>query len=94
VAKLGAPFHAVFTAQQAQAYKPRLQAFEYMLDQLGCGPEELLHVSSSPRYDLMPADDIGITHKVFVARGHEPSTPHYRYTEIKDIGELPAVVGL
>jgi 2-haloacid dehalogenase len=94
VAKLGAPFHAVYTAQQAQAYKPRLQAFEYMLDQLGCGPEDLLHVSSSLRYDLMSADDLGIRNKVFVARGHEPSTPAYRYVEIKDIGGLPAVVGL
>ena len=94
VAKLGAPFHAVFTAQQAQAYKPRLQAFEYMLAQLGCGPEHLLHVSSSLRYDLMSAHDIGIVNKVFVARGHEPSTPYYGYTEIKDIGGLPALVGL
>lgn len=34
VEKLGAPFHAVFTAEQAQAYKPRFRAFEYMLDQL------------------------------------------------------------
>ena len=33
VEKLGAPFHAVYTAEQAQAYKPRLQAFEYMLQQ-------------------------------------------------------------
>jgi 2-haloacid dehalogenase len=40
VAKLGAPFHAVFTAQQAQASKPRLQAFEYMFDQLGCSPAQ------------------------------------------------------
>jgi 2-haloacid dehalogenase len=94
VAKLGAPFHAVFTAQQAQAYKPRLQAFEYMLDQLGCGPEDILHVSSSFRYDLMSAADIGIRHKVFVARGHEPSNPSYRDYEIADIGGLPGVVGL
>lgn len=92
--KLGAPFHAVYTAQQAQAYKPRLQAFEYMLDNLGCGPEDVLHVSSSLRYDLMPANDIGIKHKVFVNRGHEPSTPHYNYHEISDLGGLPALVGL
>ena len=90
VAKLGAPFHAVFTAQQAQAYKPRLQAFEYMLDQLGCGPADILHVSSSLRYDLMSAEDLGVRNKVFVARGHEPSTPYYNYQEIKDIGGLPA----
>jgi 2-haloacid dehalogenase len=94
VDNLGAPFYAVYTAEQAQAYKPRLQAFEYMLDNLGCRPDEILHVSSSLRYDLMSADDIGIKHKVFVARGHEPSTPYYNYQEIKDIGGLPAVVGL
>jgi len=94
VDRLEAPFHAVYTAEQAQAYKPRLQAFEYMLDNLGCRPDEILHVSSSLRYDLMSADDIGIKHKVFVARGHEPSTPYYNYQEIKDIGGLPALVGL
>jgi 2-haloacid dehalogenase len=94
VDKLGAPFHAVYTAQMAQAYKPRLQAFEYMLDNLGCGPEDILHVSSSLRYDLMSANDLGVKNKVFVARGHEPSTPYYNYTEIKDIGGLAGVVGL
>jgi 2-haloacid dehalogenase len=94
VAKLGAPFYAVYTAQQAQAYKPRLKAFEYMLDNLGCGPEHILHVSSSMRYDLMSANDMGIRNKVFVARGHEPGVPEYGYTEIKDIGGLAGVVGL
>ncbi|MFL9925409.1 haloacid dehalogenase type II [Herbaspirillum lusitanum] len=94
VDKLGAPFHKVFTAQQAQAYKPRLKAFEYMLDNLNCNPEDVLHVSSSLRYDLMPASDMGIKNKVYVARGHEPSTPYYGYTEITDIGGLPGVVGL
>ena len=94
VAKLGAPFHRVYTAQQARAYKPRLQAFEYMLDALGCGPEDLLHVSSSLRYDLMSANDMGIRNKAFVARGHEPGNPAYGYREIQDIGGLPALVGL
>ena len=94
VAKLGAPFHAVYTAQQAQAYKPRLQAFEYMLDNLCCNPEDVLHVSSSLRYDLMSANDLGFRHKVFVARGHEPPNPAYGYREIRDIGGLPALVGL
>ena len=94
VAMLGAPFHRVYTAQQAQAYKPRLKAFEYMLDSLGCNPEDVLHVSSSLRYDLMSADDIGIVNKVFVNRGHGPGNPAYRYTEIQDIGGLPGVVGL
>lgn len=94
VAKLGAPFHAVYTAQQAQAYKPRFRAFEYMLDMLGCGPEDILHCSSSFRYDLMSAHDLGIRNKVWVNRGHEPANPYYGYTEISDISGLPGVVGL
>lgn len=94
VASLGAPFHAVYTAQDAQAYKPRMRAFEYMLDSLGCGPEDVLHVSASLRYDLMTAHDLRIVNKVYVNRGYEPSTPEYGYHEIADIGGLPGVVGL
>ena len=94
VAKLGAPFHRVLTAQQAQAYKPRLRAFEYMLDELGCAPGDLLHCSSSFRYDLMSAYDLRITNKAWVNRGHEPPNPYYEYHEIKDIGGLPGLVGL
>lgn len=94
VATLGAPFHAVFTAEQARSYKPRMRGFEYMLDELGCGPEDILHVSASLRYDLMTAHDMRITNKVYVNRGYEPSTPFYGYTEIQDIGGLPGVVGL
>jgi 2-haloacid dehalogenase len=94
VEKLGAPFYAVYTAEQAQAYKPRLQAFEYMFDQLGCGPEDMMHVSSSFRYDQNSATDLGFGSRVFVGRGHEPSNPFYRDVEIPHIGCLPAVVGL
>jgi 2-haloacid dehalogenase len=95
VDKLEAPFHKVYTAQDAQAYKPRLAAFEYMIDQLGCAPDDILHVSSSPRYDHFSANDVGIKNKVFVNRGHEP-TPNaaYSFTEIRDINGLPALVGL
>jgi 2-haloacid dehalogenase len=94
VEKLGAPFHAVFTAQQAQAYKPRFRAFEYMFDMLGCAPDEVMHCSSSFRYDLMSAHDLGITRKVWVNRGHEPANPYYGYVEIKGISGLPGVLGL
>ncbi|MDC9811289.1 MULTISPECIES: haloacid dehalogenase type II [Rhizobium] len=94
VEKLGAPFHAVYTAEEAQAYKPRLQAFEYMFDMLGCGPEDVVHCSSSFRYDHMSANDIGIKNKVWVNRRHEPANPFYGYVEIADISGLPGVFGL
>ncbi|MFJ1747219.1 haloacid dehalogenase type II [Streptomyces sp. NPDC088116] len=94
VEKLGAPFHAVYTAEQAQAYKPRLQAFEYMLGELGCGPGDVLHVSSSLRYDLIPAHDLRITNKVYINRGYEPSTSYYGYSEIPSLTGLPGLLGL
>ncbi len=94
VAKLGAPFHRVYTAESAQAYKPRMKAFEYMFDQLGCGPEAMMHVSSSFRYDQNTATDLGFGCRVFVGRGHEPSNANYRDVEIPHIGCLPGVVGL
>ncbi len=94
VEKLGAPFHRVYTAEQAQAYKPRFQAFEYMLDQLGAKPEDMMHVSSSFRYDQMTAFDLRFGARVWVARGHEPRNPHYVTHEISDIGGLAACCGL
>jgi 2-haloacid dehalogenase len=94
VEALGAPFYAVYTAEQARAYKPRLKAFEYMIDRLGCDPADLLHVSSSLRYDHMSAHDIGIRHTVYIERGHGPSTDYYGYRTITDLGGLPAIVGL
>jgi len=94
VALLEAPFYQVHTAQSAQAYKPRMQAFEYMFDQLGWGPDVGMHVSSSFRYDQNTASDLGFMCRVFVGRGHEPSNPFYRDVEIPHIGCLPALVGL
>jgi 2-haloacid dehalogenase len=94
VARLGAPFHASYTAEEAGAYKPRMRAFEYMLDRLGCAPEDILHCSSSYRYDLMTAHDMRFGHRIFVNRGHEPANPFYGAREVQDLGELPSLLGL
>lgn len=93
VALLRAPFHRVYTAQQAQAYKPRMRAFEYMLDMLGCDPKDILHVSSSLRYDLISAHALGFGHRLYVNRGYEPSVPYYGYHETTTIEGLAALVG-
>jgi 2-haloacid dehalogenase len=94
VEHLKAPFHAVYTAEEAQAYKPRMQAFEYMFDQLGCGPEQMMHCSSSFRYDLMTADDLGFMAKALIERGHEPTSTNYGVNRLNDIRELPGLLGL
>ncbi len=94
VDKLGAPFHAVFTAEQAQSYKPRMRGFEFMLGSLGARPEDVLHVSASLRYDLMTARALGIRDKAYINRSYGPSVPYYDYHEMRDLSGLPALVGL
>ena len=87
-------FDAVYTAEEARAYKPRMQAFEYMFDQLGCGPDKMVHVSSSFRYDLMTASDLGFMAKAFIDRGHEPPSSAYGVCRLTDVRQLPALLGL
>lgn len=94
VPKLGADFHAVYTAEQAGAYKPRYRAFEYMIDSLGTRPENILHVSSHTRYDIMPATDLGITNTVLLDRGYDPPAPAYGYVEVGSLTELNTLLGL
>lgn len=91
---IGVPFHSVLTAEEAGAYKPLYRPFEFMFDTLGCGPEDMMHVSSSPRYDLMTASDLGFGAKIMVDRGHEPPTDHYGIKRIRDFSELPGLLGL
>jgi 2-haloacid dehalogenase len=88
IANLAAPFHAVLTAEQARAYKPRWAAFEYMLDRLDCTPAEIVHVSSSPRYDLITAHEMGFPHLVLLDRDYEPPQEWIGYAKITDLAEL------
>ena len=91
---LQAPFEVVISAEQMGVYKPRLRAFEYLFDKLGAAPEELVHVSASPMYDLRPASVMGIEHKVYVDRGFEHDESWLGYERITDIADLPVVFGL
>lgn len=94
VARLGAPFHAVFTAEQAGVYKPRYQAFEYMVEQLGASPEDFLHVSSHTRYDLMPMHDLGFRSLVMLERGYDPPAHAYEYVDVSSLDELNQMLGI
>jgi 2-haloacid dehalogenase len=94
VARLKAQFHDVFTAEEARAYKPRMQAFEHMFDRLGCAPDRMMHVSSSFRYDLMTASDLGFMARVFIDRNHEPALEGDGVRRITDVRQLPGLLGL
>jgi 2-haloacid dehalogenase len=90
---LQAPFEVVISAEQMGVYKPRLRAFEYMLDKLGAAPAEIVHVSASPMYDLRPAAVMGIKNKVYVDRGFEHDEHWLGYERITDIADLPVLFG-
>ena len=94
VENLQAPFEVVITAEQMGVYKPRLRAFEYTVDKLGVTPDEIVHVSASPKYDLRSAAVMGIEHKVYVDRGFEQDEHWLGYERITDIAELPVLFGL
>jgi 2-haloacid dehalogenase len=59
VAQLGGHIDSVITAQQAQAYKPRREIFEYAHDALGVTKDEIVHICASPHLDLAAARDLG-----------------------------------
>jgi 2-haloacid dehalogenase len=91
---LHAPFEVVISAEQMGVYKPRLGAFEYMFDKLGVTPDEIVHVSASPMYDLRSAASMGIKSKVYVDRGFEHDEHWLGYERITDIADLPVLFGL
>lgn len=91
---LQAPFEVVISAEQSGVYKPRLAAFEYMFAKLGVTPEEIVHVSASPMYDLRPAAVMGIKSKVYVDRGFEHDEHWLGYERITEIADLPVLFGL
>lgn len=94
IPRLGAPFHAVYTAQQAGAYKPRIQAFDYMLTQLDAQPSEFLHISSHQLYDHIPMAKLGFTNKVFLDRGYDPHVPEYGAVRMTSLEEVNAALGI
>lgn len=94
VPRLGADFHAVFTAEQAGYYKPRYGAFEYMLEQLDAKPEDFVHVSSHSRYDPLPMHDMGFRNLVMLDRGYDPVPPGYGIVTVKSLDELNTMLGI
>lgn len=94
IPRLGAPFHSVFTAEQAGAYKPRLRAFEYLLDSLDAKPEDFLHISSHYHYDLVPMFELGFDNMVFLDRGYDPHLPYYGGTRLTSLDEVNRALGI
>ena len=104
IPRLGAPFHAVITAEQTGAYKPRFQAFDHMLQVLDARPEDFLHISSHQLYDHIPMHELGFTNKVFLDRefdrvgkenvSHDPHLPQYSSVRMGSLDEVNRALGI
>jgi 2-haloacid dehalogenase len=68
VAQLGGYVDRVITAQQAGAYKPTRQIFEFAHKALGLGRQDVVHICASPHLDLAAARDIGFR-SIWIDRG-------------------------
>jgi 2-haloacid dehalogenase len=68
VALLGGHMDRVVTAQQAQAYKPSRDIFEYAHKAIGVAQDQIVHICASPHLDLAAARDMGMT-CIWIDRG-------------------------
>jgi 2-haloacid dehalogenase len=92
---IGVPFDYVVTAQQAGAYKPRPQAFEKLFSVLPQGKDQITHVAQGWEYDIMPTKALGVSRRVWVNRyGVKGSAFYQPYDEIRNLSELPPLLGL
>jgi 2-haloalkanoic acid dehalogenase type II len=91
-ARLKVAFDAIYPAQDIGSYKPSLNNFEYMLQQLqadfGLGAKDILHTAQSLFHDHAPANQIGLA-SAWIDRRHAtegwgatmppPGTPRYDF---------------
>jgi 2-haloalkanoic acid dehalogenase type II len=56
----GVDFDAVFVAEDCGAYKPSPTPFEHALGGLELPPEQVLHVAFGFKYDIAPAQQLGM----------------------------------
>jgi 2-haloacid dehalogenase len=54
-------FDLVCTAQRAQGYKPDGTLFRYLIENAGCGKDEILHTGQSQFTDLVGGKPLGLT---------------------------------
>ncbi|MEZ4563593.1 MAG: haloacid dehalogenase type II [Thermomicrobiales bacterium] len=95
VANIGVPIDYVITAQQAGAYKPARQTFDYALRVIDVSKEDVLHVAQGFEYDMVPARAMGWAH-VWINRyglpGDEAYGPYYEQRSLGGVVELLGIV--
>lgn len=96
-AHLQVTFAELFTAQDAQAYKPALTVFEQALAGYPYAHHEILHVAQSLFHDVTPARQLGLQTVWVNRRHHRPgwgatppshSLPHLEVPDLASLARL------
>jgi 2-haloacid dehalogenase len=94
VERIGVEFDFVITAEQARAYKPRREVFEFALRTIGRPADQVIHVAQGFEYDIMPTHGLGMR-RIWINRsGRRGSSAVMPYEELPDMSRLPALLGL
>jgi len=84
-------FDGVTVAEDCRAYKPSTAPFEHALREIGARPEEILHVAFGFKYDIDPAQRVGLP-TVWVNRKQEPAPgaarPDQEWRDLWPLAEL------
>lgn len=92
VAKIGVPFDYVITAEQARAYKPSRQLFEYGYRSMGVTPNETVHVAMGMYWDMKARHELGLR-GIWVNRRRETGNPDWLpYAEVSDLDGAAALL--
>lgn len=86
-------FEYTVSSEKARAYKPYPEIFEFALEEVGCEPEEVVHVGDSQTSDIIGAKRMGIPIIWMNRFGEELKdgipTPDY---EVKDLHGMLEVI--
>lgn len=92
VESIGVPFDYVITAQQAGAYKPSRELFEYAYRKMGVGPDETVHVAMGMYWDMKARHELGLR-GIWVNRRGEAGNPDWLpYAEVRDLDGAAALL--
>jgi 2-haloacid dehalogenase len=92
-ARIGVDFDHVITAQQARAYKPSRQTFEYAYAAMDVPPAQVTHVAQGWEYDLVPTRDLGLRRRIWINRYGRPGSSLYQpYDELPDLSAVCSVL--
>jgi 2-haloalkanoic acid dehalogenase type II len=89
----GVSFDDVFVAEDCRAYKPSTVPFAHALGALATPPEEVLHVAFGFKYDIGPAQELGLR-TAWVNRKGEPrpgpAAPDHEWRDLWGLADLLA----